>query len=162
MQHCQALTVGAGGTCWGGSNLLPRSPYSPRYLGLILFSHLLPRTKKLLKLGLAGSTQWGTTPESFYRANRVQIRSNLPPPPRPTPPPPQPPSKTFCFSTTHIFQSSSFPIFFLQAARQQIRQAASRCGRPLCAGLPHLERMCFTSKEFGQLLLQQNRTYWSH
>ena len=34
--------------------------------------------KKLLELGPAGSAQWGTAPESFYRAKRVQIRCNLP------------------------------------------------------------------------------------
>ncbi|KAL7400101.1 hypothetical protein ABVT39_006612 [Epinephelus coioides] len=40
-----------------------------------------------------------------------------------------------------------------QAGCQQMWQA-------LYAGLQHIERMCFTSKEFGQLLLQQNRTYF--
>lgn len=44
MQSCQAFTVRAGGTCWGGSNVLPRSLFSRSYLGLILLSHLLPRT----------------------------------------------------------------------------------------------------------------------
>lgn len=103
VQCCQVLTVWAGGTCWGGSNVLPRSLYSPSYLGLILFSHLLPRTKKLLKFGPAGSAQWGTAPESFYRAKRVQIRCNLLS--VANSPLTRPPSKTFCFSTTHIFQS---------------------------------------------------------
>lgn len=46
MQRCQAFTVRASGTCWSGSNVLPRSLFSRSYLGLILRSHLLPRTKK--------------------------------------------------------------------------------------------------------------------
>ena len=74
------------------------------------------KKKKFLELSPAGSAQWGTAPESFYRAKRVQIRWNLPFV-ADSPPPLRPPSKTFCFSTTNIFQSpgplsSQFLLFF--------------------------------------------------
>lgn len=128
VQSCQALTVWAGGTCWGGSNVLPRSLYSPSYLDLILFSHLLPRTKKkLLKLGPAGSAQWGTAPESFYRAKRVQIRCNLPFVAK------SPPTQTtvqniLFFNDSHfpVAWSSSFPIFLKVARSQAANQAGSQ------------------------------------
>lgn len=58
------------------------------FASLICCQEQKKKKKKLLELGPAGSAQWGTAPESFYRAKRVQIRWNLPfvadSPPAPT------------------------------------------------------------------------------
>lgn len=85
--------------------------------------------KKLLKLGPAESTQWGTAPESFYRAMKVQIRCNLPfvansPPTRQSPP--RPPSKHFVFQRLTF---SSCLVFFLLSFFKSYKQPGSKSGR---------------------------------
>lgn len=88
------------------------------------------------------------------------------PTPRPTSPTPTTIQNILFFNNSHfpVAWSSSSPFFFF-FFRFASSQAANQAGcqqmwQALYAGLQHIERMCFTSKEFGQLLLQQNRTYF--
>lgn len=133
----------AGGTCWGGNNVLPRSLYSSSDLGLILFSYLLPRAKEEEKKSCSSLARLDVLNgalhlKPFYR---VQIRCNFPlvanPPINKVIPPY--PHFTDHHPKHFVFQRLTFssrlvlflPNFFfldLQAARQKIRQAASRCG----------------------------------
>lgn len=152
----------------------PDPYYSPSYLGLILFSHLLPRTKKkLLELGLAGSTQWGTAPESFYRAERVQIRCNLPSSQQGQLPPTHKHKHTHTPSTIQkhfVFQRLTFSsrlvffllnfFFFLVASSQAANQAGSQ---QMWQALVCRTAGCVSPvKNSASSLVQQNRTYCSH
>lgn len=73
--------------------------------------------KNVCSCSSAGSTQWGTAPESFYR---VQIRCNLRFVAKSLLQ--RAASKTFCFSSAHFFQSlNSLPPNFFNLRKKKLK-----------------------------------------